>query len=412
MKENTKGKGGAIFKLNFLSLVDKTIESILPIQYEFPLEKITTNIKEEEEYQQFIYNVFIPRLKEFINENISFYKIVAIELKIKNDKILNNNKESNIKDDPEYLFKNQSSKIKLNEKGFQEVRDDILNMLLIDFINRSGSINYTLLDNIDNDDDDNINDCKLLDLKSFIKFKKINIHNKIDDYEYKISFKFKDYLKIIINKDMYIQFKFWFQFLLQKIKINISSIEYEYYINYNEIKIHNKSNIINGQKIINYNILIKEKLIKCLTEYEKFIDDLFNDKSSISIFKNMPKNKRPKVTLILINNMKWLSYLLTKLEKEVYNITKLIINFIQEENKGKKEIVEIKEIIENNNILERKKTLYYNNIYIKLFGKYSIYQLDSIFNKHNINSIENIIINIDNFDNFEYLALIQEDEER
>ena len=412
MKENTKGKGGAIFKLNFLSLVDKTIESILPIQYEFPLEKITTNIKEEEEYQQFIYNVFIPRLKEFINENISFYKIVAIELKIKNDKILNNNKESNIKDDPEYLFKNQSSKIKLNEKGFQEVRDDILNMLLIDFINRSGSINYTLLDNIDNDDDDNINDCKLLDLKSFIKFKKINIHNKIDDYEYKISFKFKDYLKIIINKDMYIQFKFWFQFLLQKIKINISSIEYEYYINYNKIKIHNKSNIINGQKIINYNILIKEKLIKCLTEYEKFIDDLFNDKSSISIFKNMPKNKRPKVTLILINNMKWLSYLLTKLEKEVYNITKLIINFIQEENKGKKEIVEIKEIIENNNILERKKTLYYNNIYIKLFGKYSIYQLDSIFNKHNINSIENIIINIDNFDNFEYLTLIQEDEEK
>ena len=114
---------------------------------------------------------------------------------------------------------------------------------------------------------------------------------------------------------------------------------------------------------------------------------------------------------LLINNMKWLSYLLTKLEKEVYNITKLIINYIQEGNKGKKEIVEIKES-ENNNILERKKTLYYNNIYIKLFGKYSIYQLDSIFNKHNINSIENIIINIDNFDNFEYLKLIQEEEEK
>ncbi len=266
-------------------------------------------------------------------------------------------------------------------------------MLLIDFINRSGRVNYTFMDGNDNDEDENINDYKLLDLKKFISYKKINIHNKIDDYLYKISFKFKDYVKIIINKEMHIQFKFWFHFLLQKIKINISSIEYEYYMNYNEIKINNKHNYENGQKTINYNQLIKEKLINFLFEYENFIDNLFNEKSSISIFKNMHKNKRPKVTLILINNMKWLNYLLIKLEKETYNIGKLLFNYITSVKNVKNEVEEIK-TSENKNILENKKALYYNNIYIKLFGKYSIYQLESIFNIHNINSIENIIIKI------------------
>ena len=123
-------------------MVDKTIESIIPIQYEFPLEKITTNLSEEKEYQQFIYNIFIPRLKEFINENITYYKIVAIQLKIKHDKLINNYDENNKNEDPEYLFKNKSAKIKLNEKSFQEVRDDILNMLLIDFINNSVEKHY------------------------------------------------------------------------------------------------------------------------------------------------------------------------------------------------------------------------------------------------------------------------------
>ena len=85
-------------------------------------------------------------------------------------------------------------------------------------------------------------------------------------------------------------------------------------------------------------------------------------------------------------------------------------NYITSDKNVKNEVEEIK-TSENKNILENKKALYYNNIYIKLFGKYSIYQLESIFNIHNINSIENIIINIENFDNFEYLTLIQEKEE-
>ena len=406
MKENIIGKEGAIFKINFLSLVDKTIESIIPIQYEFPLEKITTNLSEEKEYQQFIYNIFIPRLKEFINENITYYKIVAIQLKIKHDKLINNYDENNKNEDPEYLFKNKSAKIKLNEKSFQEVRDDILNMLLIDFINNSVEKHYYKFMDIEDNDNEEENEYKLLCLKNFINYKKINIHNKIYDYEYKISFKFKDFVKVIIDKNLYMQFKFWFQFLLQKIKINIVSLEYEYFMNYNEIKKVSDNNLVIKQNI-SYNLMIKNQVLDFLNEYINFIDDLLNDKSPSSLFKGIPKNKRPKVTLILINNMNWINYLLIDIEKKFYNIKEVIINYIKEAKSNK--TLEIK--ADKSEELEKNKNLYYNNIYIKLFGKYSIYQLNSVLEKQNVNSIENIIINIDNFNHFEYISLIQEKKE-
>ena len=418
MRENSLTREGAIFKLNFLSLIDKTIESILPIQYEFPLEKITTNLKEEEEYQQFIYNTFIPRLKEFMYENMSFYKIVAIELKIKNDQILNNNLDENDKNnDPEYLYKNQSIKIKLNEKGFQEVRDDILNMLFIDFINSSGERNYNYLNYIE-DNDENVLDeeeYSLLNLKNFINYRKINIHNKIDDYEYKISFKFKEYLKIVLNKDLYTQFKFWFHFLLQKIKINIVSIEYEYYMNINELENDESEVDLTKKKNNDNNNMLKNKIINFYNEYENFVDDILNDKSPHSILKTVHKNKRPKITLILINNMRWVDDLLFRIEEEMHDTKRLFINYIQKEEQNKNlRINDIKEIqtneIHTNSNNKINKNLYYNNIYIKLFGKYSIYQLNDILDKKNINSIENIIINIDNFNNFEYISLMQEEE--
>ena len=412
MKDNAIGKEGAIFKINFLSLVDKTIESIIPIQYEFPLEKITTNLLEEKEYQQFIYDIFIPKLKEFINDNISFYKILAIQLKIKHDKLINNYDENNKNEDPEYLFKSKSAKIKLNEKSFQEVRDDILNMLLIDFINNSEEKHYYKFMDIGDNDEDSENEYNLLCLKNFISYKKINIHNKIEDYEYKISFKFKDFMKVIINKDLYMQFKFWFQFFLQKIKIKIVSVEYEYYMNYNEINKGNENNLIINSKEIDFNSMIKNQVIDFLNDYINFIDDLLNDKSSSSLFKTIPKNKRPKVTLILINNINWINYLLIEIEKKFYNIKKVIINYIQEGNQNKNQINQIPEIKTNKNKdLENNRSFYYNNIYIKLFGKYSIYELNSILEKQNVNAIENIIINFDNFNHFEYISLLQEKEE-
>ena len=195
-----KTKETAIFKLNFLSLIDKIISSILPIQYEFPLEKIETNIKEEQEYQQFIYSIIIPKLEQFINDNYSYYKIIAIEQKIKYDKIING-KEMNTNDIKNLL--NNNIIIKLNEKGFQEIRNDILNRLFIEFINKSNDKNYVY---------NFLNEYEYLDLlplKSIISFDIKNIQNKkLGIYEYKIFLSFENYLKIINNIDLFVQFKF------------------------------------------------------------------------------------------------------------------------------------------------------------------------------------------------------------
>ena len=162
-------KETANFKLNFFSLIDNIISSILPIQYEFPLEKIETNIKEEQEYQDFIYSIFIPKLEKFINKNYSHYKIIAIKQKLKVDKILN--KENKDINEIKNLINDDSIIIKLNEKSFHEIRNDILNMLFISFINEYSEKNYVI--NFSNDN----NFIEFLPLKSFISYQKINKGN-------------------------------------------------------------------------------------------------------------------------------------------------------------------------------------------------------------------------------------------
>jgi len=93
--------------------------------------------------------------------------------------------------------------IKLNEKGFQEIRNDILNRLFIEFINKSNDKNYVY---------NFLNEYEYLDLlplKSIISFDIKNIQNKkLGIYEYKIFLSFENYLKIINNIDLFVQFKF------------------------------------------------------------------------------------------------------------------------------------------------------------------------------------------------------------
>ena len=159
----------AIFKLNFFSLIDKTISSILPIQYEFPLENIETNIKEEKEYQEFIYSIIIPKLEQLINDNYSYYKIIAIEQKLKNDKNINIERIDSF--EIKKLYNNQSIVIKLNEKSFREIRNDILIRLFIEFINKSNDKNYTY--NFLNDKEY----LDLLPLRKIVSYKKVIENN-------------------------------------------------------------------------------------------------------------------------------------------------------------------------------------------------------------------------------------------
>ena len=373
-------KETANFKLNFFSLVDNIISSILPIQYEFPLEKIETNIKEEQEYQKFIYSIFIPKLEKFINKNYSYYKILSIKQKIKEDEVFN--KENKNINEIKKLYNDESIIIKLNEKSFTEIRNDILNMLFISFINEYNEKNYVI--NFSNDN----NYAELFNLKNFISYQKINEkNNELAKYEYKLSISFINYIKIIINPKLYIQFKFWFYFLLKKINYTIIQIEYEYYINIIiEENLEKKEN-----ELIEYD--------ETYYEIKPFISNLFFDYLNFvhSIIKilmecnNLKTKIKRNINLFLIDNVNWFEYFKEKLEKDIFILQEIL-----------------KDKINNKNNIDFDK-LIFNNICIKLYGKYSSLKLNNFLDKIKDNKLENLIINLNNFNNYEYIELIKND---
>ena len=154
--------------------------------------------------------------------------------------------------------------IKLNEKGFQEIRNDILNRLFIEFINKSNDKNYVY---------NFLNEYEYLDLlplKSIISFDIKNSQNKkLGIYEYKIILSFENYLKIINNIDLFIQFKFWFYFFINKMNLTIVEIEYEYYTNLIDEEIKNE--IINYESYSDIKKIISNihGIFKFLFRYNK-----------------------------------------------------------------------------------------------------------------------------------------------
>ena len=372
-------KETANFKLNFLSLVDNIISSILPIQYEFPLEKIETNIKEEQEYQQFIYSIFIPKLEKFINKNYSYYKILAIKQKLKEDEIFN--KEKRDINEIKNLYNDESIIIKLNEKSFTEIRNYILNMLFISFINEYNEKNYVI--NFSNDN----NYTELLNLKKFISYQKISEknNNELMKYEYKLSISFLNYIKIIINPKLYIQFKFWFYFLLKKINYTIIQIEYEYYINIITEENAEKENDLYKFEETYYEI--KPFLLSIFFDYLNFVHSIIKIESN-----NLKVKIKRNINLFLIDNINWFDYFKEKLEKDLFIMQEIL-----------KDKFNIKNIINIDKLI-------FNNICIKLYGKYSSLNLNNFLDKIKDNKFDNLIINLNNFNNYEYIELIQNDD--
>ena len=372
-------KETANFKLNFFSLVDNIISSILPIQYEFPLEKIETNIKEEQEYQQFIYSIFIPKLEKFINKNYSYYKILAIKQKLKEDKIFN--KENRDINEIKNLYNNESIIIKLNEKSFTEIRNDILNMLFISFINEYNEKNYVI--NFSNDN----NYIELLNLKNFISYQKIDEkNNELAKYEYILSISFINYIKIIVNPKLYIQFKFWFYFLLTKINYTIIQIEYEYYTDI----IPKENSEIKENDLSEYDetfFEIKPIISRIFFDYLNLIQSIIQISSDSN---NLKTKIKRNVNLYLIDNINWFEYLKEKLGKDLFVLQELLKDNI-------------------NNKVDSDK-LIFNNICIKLYGKYSSLNWNDFFDKIKDNKLENLIINLNNFNNYEYIEIIQNDD--
>ena len=165
--------------------------------------------------------------------------------------------------------------------------------------------------------------------------------------------------------------------------LTIVEIEYEYYTNLIDEEIKNE--------IINYESYsdIKKIISNIFMEYLNFSLDIINYSLNI---KNLHKTPKPHINLYLIDNINWLVYLQQKLGEDFLN-SKGIMNY------------KIKKV---NNIAFEK--LIFNNICIKLYGKYSIYNFKNLLDNTNINKLENILININYFNNYEYLELIQKDE--
>ena len=375
-------KETANLKLNFFSLIDNIISSILPIQYEFPLEKIETNIKEEQEYQQFIYSILIPKLEQFINKNYSFYKIIAIKQKLKEDKIYN--KENRDIKEIKNLYSDESTIIKLSEKSFNEIRNDILNMLFISFINEYNEKNYVI--NFSNDN----NYIEFLPLKNFISYQKINEkNNELSTYEYKLSISFIDYIKIIINPKLYTQFKFWFYFLLKKINYVIIQIEYEYYTNFiigeNAEQKENENDIAFDENFYE----IKPILLNFFYDYLNFIHSIIKNSSNSN---NLKTKVKRNINLYVIDNINWFEYFKEKLEKDLFVLQELLKDNIKTKNK-----VDFDELC-------------FNNICIKLYGKNSTLNLNNFLDMIKDKKLENIIINLNNFNNYEYIEIIQNDD--
>ena len=276
------------------------------------------------------------------------------------------------------ILNDKSIIIKLNEKSFQEIRNYILNRLFIEFINKSNDKNYVY--NFLNENEY----LDLLPLRNIVSYKKINEeNNKLGIYEYKIFFSFEEYIKIRNNKDLFVQFKFWFVFFMNKMNLKIVEIEYEYYTN-----ITNEENE-NEEIIFENNIEIKKNFYNIYMEYLNFVFDIIN---YFFYYKNIHKDAKCNINLYLIDNNNLFEYLKDKLGKDFSNLKKLI-NYDNDKV---------------NNINFEK--LIFNNICIKLYGKYSTFNFKNLLESINNNKLENIIININNFNNYEYIELIRNDQ--
>ena len=441
--DNSSKNDNPVFKLNFYSLVDEAIKIILGINYEFPLENIKTNVKEEQAYHKFIHMFFLPKLRQIITENKFYLKVAAIELKSRDKSILYNDLSTHYSED---------SVIFLNEKLFEELRNDILNMVLIEFIDISDQGKN--LNSYMSKQDKFYND-KLLCLKNFINYSKANNKNSANDYEYEVNLKFKDYILMVTDKKTSLikQFNFWFEFFLPKVQIKISSVNYEYYLN--GIDSENYQSIMNmnysmNDKNLDLETIIKNKMFLLLADYEKKILEMQNNKFSVFNYTNY-NNKKPEATLILINNGVWMEIFLNKLEDDFPGTLKNIYEYNPNEipnvfyshdnditknlnielNKHLHQISSINNINtsinkinfnlskkDNYNLFFNTNNLYHNILRIELFGKYSVHKLNNIIDKKHLNiqdskssKIKEVIFDIDNFQTYEYLTLIKEKEE-
>ena len=344
------------FKHFFTNRVDILMKSILPIDYEFHLESYEIhqpNLK----YSIFPSKILFPFISRVIKDHKSYLEIEAIELK--------NSNLFNYTPNPY----NEKGIITLSEKSFDELRNRILYMLLIEFIDNSTK-KYSSQEND-----------KMIDLSKFILYYKIGENSYIFD----LNFKFQIYLHNITDSYIVEQFYFWFGFFIPYLNCKIRNFEYEYFMY--DLNESNTSDSL-------YN-----KILFFFTEYISSCQNLIQ------------KVHIENIVLILYNNYLWVEYILGDLKEKIgenkfKNYLQQLINYnLNQTNVLNALILQQK--------LKRAENITFNHLKFNFYGKNSSIKFDKFITGNlKENKIRSIIVNFLNFENFEYIPLMKEKQEK
>ena len=342
------------FKHFFTNRIDIIMKSILPIDYEFHLESYDIQ-QSTMKNSIFPSKILFPFISRVIKDHKSYLEIESIELK--------NSNVFNFTANPY----NEKGIITLSEKSFDELRDQILFMLLIEFIDNSKK-KYSTQEND-----------KMLDLSKYIDYYKIGEKS----YLFDVNFSFQNFLSIITDSYLVEQFYFWFSFFMPYLNCKIRNFEYEYFM-YDLNETNSSDSLYN-------------KIMYFFTEYISFCQNLIN------------KVKMENNILTLYNNYLWAEHILGDLKNKIgenrfkdylqqlvnYNLNQInILNTLLLQQK-----------------LRRTENIIFNHLKLNFYGKNSSIKFDKFITGNlKENKVKSIIVNFLNFENFEYLLLMKEKE--
>ena len=351
-----------LLQFYFIHTVDQLIKENLPVDHEFPLETNPNIINDQKSL--FIQEIIFSYLVQIIRDHQAYLEIEAIQS-------LNSNKY-NEKDSPY----DEKGIIHLSEKAFEHVRNKILLMLFIDFIDEAKgeeSMCY-LSSSIDSQ-------IKILNISKYISYYMDN-----NNYCFNIEFMLDAFIRINYENfdENYLlsQFKFWFLFFIPFLKLKIENFSYEYYLTEEAASIEYNSDIINQNNIDNLFEKFLSKMIILQSQYISFAQHF--------IFLSKPIN----IIFTITNNNMWIEELFESIPNG-----KNIIETIQ------KQIFKTRSTGTHNLSLK----IIFNHLVLNYYGKFSNYVFDKfLMNAIRFNYIiKTILINIFEFESYEYLSLVK-----
>ena len=353
------------FQKYFLNNLDQIMESTLPIKYEYTLD---TKIMEENKNlflsNKFIKDIIFPSIHQIINDHQAYLEIEAIQTSNKN--------QFNFKQNPY----DEKGIIHLSEKSFEYLRSKILLMLLMKFLDESKHEDKFIYVSEYNE--------QVINLSKYITY----YYDK-NEYVFYIEILLDLYIVLLSGGDeggnnVYLeQFNFWFLFLIPFLKLKIKNLSYEYFLTdeVNTTQLNSENSEPNSNN--NQNDEFKTKILLIQNKYISFIQHF--------IFLTKPQN----AVFSLTNNNLWIEELFESLPGG-----RIVIESIQSQ-------VTNLDISPPHLTLARQ--IFFNHLIFNAYGKFSTFKFEKFLQdliRFNF-KVESFMINIFEFENYEYLSLIK-----